>query len=128
MSARIVHDGRSQDGTAPAGGLLGWLLVRREAEEAAQPEAEAALLQDRCRDLIRGRVGVRVVVLGVFGDAQVAVAQVVLDAAAEVRFWERVRRDNEAEEDGTHFSIFCFVFGMRVFFLCLRATYIVAAS
>uniref|UniRef100_A0A7S4E895 Uncharacterized protein n=1 Tax=Pelagomonas calceolata TaxID=35677 RepID=A0A7S4E895_9STRA len=69
-----------------------WLLVRREAEEAA---------------------------LGVFGDAQVAVAQVVLDAAAEVRFWERVRRDNEAEEDDTHyFFFFCFVFGMRAFFLC----------
>ena len=105
-------------------------LMSTERHQAAQPEAEAALLQVRCcRDLIRGRVGVRVVVLGVFGDAQVAVAQVVLDAAAEVRFWERVRRDNEAEEDGTHyFFIFCFVFGMRAFFLCLRATYIVAAS
>ena len=98
-------------------------LDGREAEEAAQPESEAALLQVCCRDIIRGRVGVRVVVLGVFGDAQVAVAQVVLDAAAEVRFWERVRRDNEAEEDDTHyFFIFCFVFGMRAFFLCLRAT------
>ena len=82
----------------------------REAEEAAQPEAEAALLQVRCTDLVGGRVGVRVVVLGVFGDAQVAVAQLVLDAAAEVRFWERVRRDNEAEEDGTHYFLFFVLF------------------
>jgi len=53
---------------------------------------------------------------------------VVLDAAAELRFGERVCGEHEAKEDGTHFSIFCFVFGMRAFFLCLRATYIVAAS
>ena len=52
-----------------------WLLVRREAEEA---------------------------VLGVFGDAQVAVAV----AAAEVRFGERVRGEHETKEDSTHLA-FC---------------------
>ena len=52
-------------------------------------------------------------VLGVFGDAQVAVAV----AAAEVRFGERVRGEHETKEDSsTHsFSFVC----VRVF-LCLR--------